>query len=125
MTDIADNAHADGASFLSIPDGYLQFNGTLTLSAVQNGTLGGSASVAYPTVTVEGSPLYFTGGEVILETAVGTPAINLLSLLGTSNSNSVSVPIQIQSGAPGTGGFNLKLHFNGATGVSASVIGSY
>lgn len=125
MPEISGSSTTDNGTFLTIPDGYSQFKGTITLSAAQAGTLGGGASVQYPYVTVEGAPLYFTAGDKLAQVAVGQPAINLLSLLGTSDSNSVTVPVQIQAGAAGTGGFHLKLHFNGATGVSAIAVGSY
>lgn len=125
MTDVSDSTATDGASFLNIPDGFHQFKGTITLSAAQVGLLGGSASTATPYVTVEGVPVYYTPGDKVAMTTVAVPAVNLLSLLGTSNSNSVTIPVQIQSGAPGTGGFNLKLHAGGATGISAIAVGSY
>jgi len=125
MTDVSGYATTDGQTFLAIPDGYRQFKGTLTISAAEVGVVGSGASTASPYVTVEGSPLYFTAGDRVDMVTVAAPAVNLLSLLGTSDSNSVTLPIEIQSGASGTGGFNLKLHFNGATGVSAIAVGSY
>lgn len=125
MTDVSGFATTDNGTFLSIPDGFHQFKGTVTISATQVGLLGGGASTASPYVTVEGSPIYYSAGDRVAMVTVGAPAVNLLSLLGTSDSNSVTIPIQIQSGATGSGGFNLKLHFNGATGVSAIAVGSY
>jgi hypothetical protein len=124
MTDISAYSTTDNGTFLTIPDGYHQFKGTITLSASMVGVTG-TGAVQYPYVTVEGSPLYFSAGDRVAMVAVGSPTVNLLSLLATSDSNSVVVPVQIQSGAPGSGGFDLKLHFGGATGVSALAVGSY
>lgn len=125
MTDCSGSSTTDNGTFLTIPDGYHQFKGSITLSASMTGVVGSGSTIAYPYVTIEGTPLYFTPGDKMAQIAVGTPAINLLSLLGTSNSNSATIPIQFQTAAPGGGSTNLKLHFNGATGVSAIAVGTY
>jgi hypothetical protein len=122
-TYIAGSSTTDGGTVLTIPAGEAFFQGTITLSAAQNGLTGGSASVNYPSVTVEGGLAFYSPGDVMAQVAVAAPAINLLSLLGTSNSNSVVVPVTVISAASEAA--TLKLNFNGASGVCAAASGSY
>lgn len=116
----AGETHTDGGT-ITIPYSYGTISGSLGLSATLTALIGDSSKTAMPYVTISGD-VNIPNGTTIAELELSTPAIGLLSLIGTQASETITQgPLELYPSNPS--GCTFTLHFNGATAASAVFTG--
>jgi hypothetical protein len=126
MTALIGSGNTNSTTLITVPDGYRTWTGYVTLSAAQAAAVNSGITTAFPNVTIEGNMIYpATGaGTVVAEIAVATPIIDLLGLLSAATSNAGTFgPIEITTGASGTGDATLVLNTASVSAVSAVATG--
>lgn len=113
---VAGETHTDGGIINIAPGGGV-LAGSIGLSATLNTLVGSTTSTARAHVTVDNDNS-IPDGTVVAELTLGGPTINLFSLIGGTDSNTI-VQSNVFLNPKGPNG-TLTLHFGGAT--TASVV---
>ncbi len=116
-------ADTDNGVILTVPAGK-QWNGNVTLSAAHAAALGAALTTKKPKVVVNslGGTSDPVDESVVASVALATPLINLLSLLGSTSANSVTVP-NVYVIADASNDAQLVLHTDGTSSVVATAFG--
>lgn len=120
---VTGSATTNNGVVLTLPAGQ-RWHGVLALSGALSGAIGAGAQTATPAVvwTSTGTVDPPTGA-VVARTALTTPAIGALSLLGVGATNSVVMPEVSVANYDSTLDATLTLQFNGATAAAAVAVG--
>lgn len=122
---IAGSSTTNNGVILAIPPS-TRWTGSVALSAALSGAIGGSATSATPAVVLSTSGTSDPApGSVLARTALSTPAIGALSLVGVGAANSVVVPSATVFNTDTTQPLNLVLQYNSATVAAAVLMGDY
>jgi hypothetical protein len=119
----AGSTTTNNANVLAIPPGY-RWTGSVALSGALSGAIGASAVSATPAIVLSttgtSDPV---SGTVLARTALSTPAIGALSLVGTGSTNSVVVPVATVWNTDGSATLNCVLQYNSATAAAGVMMG--
>lgn len=113
----------NNATIIAIPPGY-RWTGSIALSAALSGAIGAGATTATPAVVLSttgtSEPV---SGSVVARTALSTPAIGALSLVGVGCTNSIVVPLAAIYNTDSSATLNIVLQYNSATVAAAVMMG--
>lgn len=112
---------SNGGTIITVPAGG-SWLGKVSISASLVSGAGESAKSDQPYVALHGTDADIADNTVLLRVALATPATGLLSLVGSTISNSGDVQVYVDNNSNGSA-VTLKLHHN-STSVSAVAIGS-
>lgn len=113
----------NNATIIAIPPGY-RWTGSIALSAALSGAIGQGATSATPAVVVSTTGTADpANGSVLARTALSTPAIGALSLVGVGSTNSVVVPLGTVYNTDASATLNVQLQYNSATVAAAVMMG--
>lgn len=113
----------NNTNVIAIPPGY-RWTGSIALSAALSGSIGSGATTATPAVVLSTSGTSDpANGSVLVRTALSTPAIGALSLVGVGSTNSVVVPLATVYNTDGGATLNIVLQYNSATVAAAVMMG--
>ncbi len=120
---LAGSTVTNNTNVIAIPPGY-RWTGSVALSAALSGAIGSGATSATPAIVLSttGTSEPATG-TVLARTALSTPAIGALSLVGVGSTNSVVVPLATVYNTDGSATLNCVLQYNSATTAAAVMMG--
>lgn len=122
---VAGSTTTNNATIVSVPPGY-RWSGSVALSAALSGAIGAGATSATPAVVVSSTGTSDPNpGTVLARTAMSTPAIGALSLVGVGSTNSVVVPFATVFNTDASATLNIVLQYNSATVAAAVLMGEY
>lgn len=115
----------NNGTIISIPPG-TRWIGSVALSAALSGAIGSGATQATPAVVVSSTGTVDPPtGTVLARTALSTPAIGALSLVGVGSTNSVVLPTAVVYNYDASVTANVVLQFNSATVAAAVMTGDF
>ena len=122
---VAGSTTTNNGTVITVPPG-TRWTGSIALSAALSGAIGSGATQATPAVVLSttGTSDPVTG-TVLARTALSTPAIGALSLVGVGSTNSVVVPLGTIYNTDGSATLNCVLQYNSATVAAAVMMGDY